>query len=100
MNQQSPKTSPRQLILGQLRHPLKLRFVICLTMFGLWYFFFFMPLAEETQTTTARIGREQKRMATAREIEQLKKDLAPYQELIPAKPATTKDLGPYESFGL
>jgi Tfp pilus assembly protein PilO len=125
MNQQSPKNSPKQLILNQLRHPLKLRLIICLTMFGLWYFFYFMPLSEGTQTTTARIGREQKRMATAREIEQLKKDLAPYQEFIPAganlnelmrqvidhlrtsplklldlKPGAAKDLGPYESIGL
>ena len=58
MNQKSPKTDPRQLILNQLRHPLKLRFILCLTMIGGWYFFFFMPLSEETEMTTARIGRE------------------------------------------
>ena len=80
----SPKTNPRQLILDQLRHPLKLRFILCLSMIAGWYFFFFMPLDEETEMTTARIGRELKRIATAREIEQLKKDLAPYQGLIPA----------------
>jgi Tfp pilus assembly protein PilO len=125
MNQKSPKTDPRQLILDQLRHPLKLRFIICLTMIGGWYFFFFMPLNDETETTTARIGREAKRIATAREIEQLKKDLAPYQGLIPVganlselmrqvidhlrssplklidlKPGTPKDLGAYETIGL
>jgi Tfp pilus assembly protein PilO len=125
MNQQSPKPSPKQLILGQLRHPLKLRFLICLTMIAGWYFFFFMPLTEETVMTSAQIGRERKRIATAREIEQLKKDLAPYQGLIPAganlgelmrqvidhlrssplklldlKPGTTKELGPYETIGL
>ena len=48
-----------------------------------WYFFFFMPLTDQTELTTARIGRELKRIATAREIEQLKKDLGPYQGLIP-----------------
>ena len=94
-------------------------------MIGGWYFFFFMPLGEETETTTARIGRERKRIATAREIEQLKKDLAPYQGLIPVganlselmrqvidhlrssplklidlKPETAKDLGPYETIGV
>jgi Tfp pilus assembly protein PilO len=125
MNQQSPKTNPKQLILNQLRHPLKLRFILCLTMIALWYLFFFMPLTEQTEMTTARIGRELKRIATAREIEQLKKDLAPYQGLIPAganlselmrqvidhlrtsplklldlKPGTTKELGPYEAIGL
>ena len=125
MNQQAPKTNPKRLILDQLRHPLKLRFILCLSMFAGWYFFFFMPLTDQTETTTARIGREQKRIATAREIEQLKKDLAPYQGLIPAganlselmrqvidhlrtsplklldlKPGAAKELGPYETIGL
>ena len=125
MSQQSRKTSPKELVLGQLRHPLKLRFILCLTTITGWYFFFFMPLTEQTQMTSARIGRERKRIATAREIEQLKKDLAPYQGLIPAganqselmrqvidhlrssplklldlKPGTTKELGPYEAIGL
>jgi Tfp pilus assembly protein PilO len=125
MSQPAPKTNPMQLILGQLRHPLKLRFILCLTMIAGWYFFFFMPLTDETEMTSARIGRETKRIATAREIEQLKKDLAPYQGLIPAganlselmrqiidhlrssplklldlKPGTTKELGPYETIGL
>lgn len=125
MSQQSAKTSPKQLILDQLRHPLKLRFIICLSMFAGWYFFFFVPLIEQTEMTSARMGREQKRIATAREIEQLKKDLAPYQGFIPAganlselmrqvidhlrtsplklldlKPGIAKDLGPYETIAL
>jgi Tfp pilus assembly protein PilO len=125
MNQKSAKTDRRQLILNQLRHPLKLRLILGLTMIGGWYFFFFMPLSEQTEMTTARIGREGKRITTAREIEQLKKDLAPYQGLIPVganlnelmrqvidhlrssplklidlKPGTAKDLGPYETIGL
>ena len=125
MSQQSPKTNPKQLILDQLRHPLKLRFIICLSMIAGWYFFFFMPLIEQTEMTSARMGREQKRIATAREIEQLKKDLAPYQGLIPAganlselmrqvidhlrtsplklldlEARNAKDLGPYETIGL
>jgi Tfp pilus assembly protein PilO len=125
MNQKTQKTDLRQLILGQLRHPLKLRFIVCLSMIAGWYFFFFMPLDEQTGMTTARIGRERKRIATAREIEQLKKDLAPYQGLIPAganlnelmrqvidhlrssplklvdlKPGTSKELGPYETIGV
>jgi Tfp pilus assembly protein PilO len=125
MTQKAPKPNPKQLILDQLRHPLKLRFIICLAAIAGWYFFFFMPLAEETGTTTARIVRERKRIATAREIEKLKEDLAPYQGLIPVganlsdlmrqvidhlrssplklidlKPGTAKDLGPYETIGL
>jgi hypothetical protein len=125
MNQKSAKTGQRQLILNQLRNPLKLRFILGFSMLGGWFFFFFMPLCEETEMTTGRIGRDLKRIATAREIEQLKKDLAPYQGLIPVganmselmrqvidrlrssplklidlKPGTARDLGPYETIGL
>ena len=67
----------------QLRHPLKLRLVLCLTIIGAWYFSFFTPLAKR-RSTTAAIARERKRIATAKEIETLKKALAPYHGLIPA----------------
>ncbi len=125
MNQPSTKTSPRQLIVGQLRNPLKLRLVLGVSLLGGWFFFFFMPLCDETEMTTARMGRELKRIATAQEIDQLTKNLAPYQGLIPVganmselmrqvidhlrgsplklidlKPGTAKDLGPYETIGL
>jgi Tfp pilus assembly protein PilO len=125
MSQTSPKTNVRELVLQQLRHPLKLRAIICLTMIGAWYFFFFMPLGDQTQMTTARIGRERKRIATAKEIEALKKALAPSQGHIPTeadfselmrhmvdhlrssplkvvdlKPEAPKDLGPFEAIGI
>jgi Tfp pilus assembly protein PilO len=125
MNKTAPKSSARDLILLQLRHPLKLRVIICLTTIGSWYFFFFMPLGDQIQVTTARVSRERKRVATAREIETLKKALAPYHVLIPAgadfnelmrhvidhlrssplklidlKPEAPKDLGPYQTIGI
>jgi Tfp pilus assembly protein PilO len=125
MNQKTAKPDLRQVILNQLRNPLKLRFMLGLSMLGGWYFFFFMPLCEQTEVTAARIGRDLKRIATAREIDRLKKNLAPYQGLVPAganlnelmrqvidhlrssplklidlKPGTAKDLGPYETIGL
>ena len=87
-----------------------------------WYFLFFSPLSETTAATTPRIASERKRVATAREIEQLKKALAPFQGRVPAgadinelmrhvidhirssplklldlKPEKPKDLGPYET---
>ena len=69
MSQTSPKSKAKDLILQQLRHPLKLRMVLCLTIIGAWYFSFFAPLGDETQITTATIARERKRIATAKEIE-------------------------------
>jgi hypothetical protein len=125
MNQKSAKPDPRQMILAQLRHPLKLRFIVGVSMLSGWYFFFFMPLCEQTEQTAGRIGRDLKRIATAREIDRLKKSLGPYQGLVPAganlndlmrqvidhlrssplklvdlKPGTAKDLGPFEAIGL
>jgi Tfp pilus assembly protein PilO len=125
MNQKPAKPDPRQIILDQLRHPLKLRFILGLSMLVGWYFFFFMPLCEQTELTAGRIARDLKRIATAREIDRLKKSLDPYQGLVPAganlndlmrqvidhlrssplklidlKPGTAKDLGPYETIGL
>ena len=125
MNQKTAKTDPREMILNQLRNPLKLRFLLGLSMLGGWYFCFFMPLCEQTEVTAGRIARDVKRIATAREIDKLKKSLAPYQGLVPAganlnelmrqvidhlrssplklidlKPGTAKDLGPYETIGL
>ncbi len=60
------KSNARELILGQLRHPLKLRLVVCLTVVCVWYLCFVMPLVDATQLTTTKIAREQKRIATAR----------------------------------
>jgi Tfp pilus assembly protein PilO len=125
MSQTSPKFTPKDLILQQLRHPLKLRVMLCLTIIGAWYFSFFAPLGDQTQMTLATIARERKRIDAAKEIETLKKALAPYNLRIPAgaditelmghvidhlrssplklvdlKPEAPKDLGPYQTFGI
>ena len=47
MNDKPGKPDPRQLILKQLRHPLKLRLLLGLSMIAGWYLLFFMPLAED-----------------------------------------------------
>jgi Tfp pilus assembly protein PilO len=125
MHEKPAKTDYKQAILGQLRQPLKLRLVLCLVIIVLWYAFFFSPLAEQTAATTAKISRERKRVATAREIDQLKKAMAPFKGRVPVgsdanelmrhviarirtsplklldlKPEKPKDLGPYEALGL
>lgn len=125
MSQKTTKSTPGELILKQLRQPLKLRLTLCLTVIIVWYLAFFMPIGEQTQATTASITRERKRIATAREIETLRKSLAPHLKLIRAgadlnelmrhvidhlrssplklidlKPDASRDLGPYQTIGI
>jgi Tfp pilus assembly protein PilO len=125
MNEKNAKTDYKQVILNQVRHPLKLRLLLCGAIITGWYVLFFSPLSEETVATTAKIVSERKRVAGSRQIEQLKKALAPYKGRVPAeaglnelmqyviarmrssplklldlKPEKSKDLGPYEALGL
>jgi Tfp pilus assembly protein PilO len=125
MNQKPAKTDYKQAILNQLRQPFKLRLLLCITVITSWYVFFFSPLSQETTATTATIIRERKRVATAREIDQLKKAMAPFKGRVPAgsdanelmrhviarirttplklldlKPEKSKDLGPYETLAI
>jgi hypothetical protein len=99
MNQQSPKTNLKQVILSQFRHPLKLRFIICLTMIASWFFFFFMPLTEETEMTSARL------IPAGANLSELMRQIIDHLrtsplKLLDLKPGTTKELGPYEAIGL
>src|SRR5579863_4999345 len=84
MNEKKAKTDYKLKILEQLRQPLKLRLLLCLAIITGWYFSFFSPLSEQTTATTAKIVTERKRVATAHQIEQLKKAMVPYQGSIPA----------------
>ena len=71
MTEKQAKTDYKQAI-TQLRQPLKLRLLLCVAIITVWYFLFFSPLSEETTAATAQIVTERKRVATARQIEQLK----------------------------
>jgi Tfp pilus assembly protein PilO len=123
---QTPATSGlSRTILKHLSHPLKLRLVLCAAAIMVWYALFLSPLSEQVSATTARIGNERKRVATARQIEQLKKSLLPHRDLagagddvhelirhvigrirtsplrlIDLKPENPRDLGPYQAIGL
>ena len=123
---QSPSTSgSKHVIIEQLRHPMKLRLCLCATIITGWYLLFYSPLTEQMAATTAGIATARKRVGTAREIEQLKEVLAPYQKrilagadvnelmrhvidhlrasplkLIDLKPEKSKDLGPFVTIGL
>ena len=50
-----------------MRHPLKLRMILCFALLIAWYLGIFAPIGEQTQSATMRISREQKRIATAKE---------------------------------
>jgi Tfp pilus assembly protein PilO len=124
MSQTPAKRGLRDLILKQLSHPLKLKVALCAAMVTVWYFLFFSPLGERVSATTSRVVVERKRVATAREIERLKKALLPYRDLVGSgdvhelmqhviqhlrssplrlidlKPEKPKDLGPYDAIGL
>jgi Tfp pilus assembly protein PilO len=120
-----PKIGLPRLLLGQLRHPEKLRIVLCVTILACWYAAFYGPLVERMTTTQARIDRERKRIASAQRIDDLHKTLAAYKDRIPAssdlneliqyvmsrgrtsplklidlKPEKTRSLGPYEALAL
>jgi|SRR5579885_2339444 hypothetical protein len=124
MSPAAPRPGPLQVVLKQLSNPLKLRFALCAAIIAVWQVGFFSPLSEEVTATTARIARERKRVATAREVERFKKALAPYREvagsddvhelirhvmgrirpsplrLLDLKPDKPKDLGPFLAIGL
>jgi Tfp pilus assembly protein PilO len=125
MSEKKAKTDYKQVILNQIRQPLKLRLLLCSTIITGWYFLFFSPLSEQTAATTAKIIKDRKRVAASRQIEQLKKAMAPYKgrvlagadlnelmqhviahmrssplKLLDLKPEKSKDLGPYETLGL
>jgi hypothetical protein len=125
MGQIPSKPAYGRMILGQLRHPVKLRVILSIAIVVAWQLIFFMPMSERMAATTARIEGERKRLATAREVERLRKGLAPYRELVSAggdanemirrviehirssplrlidlKPEGPKGFGPYRTIGL
>ena len=125
MSHPTTKSTASELILLHLRQPFKLRMILCIAMIALWYIGFFVPTYEQTAMTSARISREHKRIATAKEIEALKKAVEPHHELIRAsadlnelmrhvidhlrtsplklidlKPEASKDLGAYQTIGV
>ena len=125
MSQTHQTSGLGRVIAKQLSNPLKLRLALCFAMIVAWQALFFSPLGDTVSATTARTASERRRAATAREIEQLKKSLAPHRELIGAgddvhelmrhvmgrirssplrlvdlKPEKPKTVGPFEAIGL
>lgn len=113
------------MIAKQLSQPLKLRLVLCAATIVTWQALLCGPLGDRVSATTGRITSERRRAATAREIEQLKKSLAPHRDLVglgddvhelmrhvigrirssplrlvDLKPEKAKNVGPFEAIGL
>jgi hypothetical protein len=116
MSEKSAKSNSKQLILGQLRHPLKLRLALFVSVLGGWYYLVFAPLSERLAATTSAVDAERKRIAVALTphrgrvlatadldvlmrcvIDHLRSSPVKLADLKPEKP---QDLGPYESVGL
>ncbi len=125
MSGKSSKPGIGRLVLHQLSHPIKLRVALCLGMIFAWQVGFFGPLNDDVVATTARIGLERRRIATAQEVEQLKKAQTPHQDavgsadgvneliqflmtrirsspvrLVDLIPGKAKDLGPFQAISL
>jgi Tfp pilus assembly protein PilO len=85
MNKSESKAGMSRLLVGQLRHPIKLRLVLYLTILAAWYFLFYSPLNDEMAVTQARINKEQKRITMAREVEVVRKSLVAFKDRVPAR---------------
>lgn len=71
-----------RMVLKQLAHPLKLRLALTLAAVAAWQVAVLGPVGEQVAATTTTTDRERKRVATAREVEQLRKSLAPHARLV------------------
>ena len=125
MSHTPKKPNYPRMILNHLANPIELRLSLCVAIITAWFFLFFSPLSQQIADTTSRIDSERKRIAIAREIEQLRKAEAPVRSLIPIgadvnemmrhvigqlrssplkltdlRPEKTKDLGAFQTIGL
>jgi Tfp pilus assembly protein PilO len=73
------------LLKGQLQDPVRLRFVVCAVLLIGWYFGHHAPATEHILATSSRTEAEKRRIATAQQVERLRKALAPFQSRIPRK---------------
>jgi hypothetical protein len=125
MSDKPSRTRVFQILSRQLHHPVRLRLILCTAILTTWYFGFFSSLSAQISGTIAQIDKERNRSATAREIEGLRKALAPYRDRVPAtpdlnelirhvmdhirptsfklidlRPEKPRDLGPFEAIAL
>lgn len=83
------KAKPSKLLatLTNLVHsPAKLRALLTVLLLGGWYVGFATPRIEEIDTTSRQLGKERSRLELAKQVEHLRKQVARFQERIPATP--------------
>ena len=125
MSEKNSGSSLERLVLAQLRDPIRLRFALGVDPPRLLVLRILQPDERPDGPDLALTESERKRAATARQIEGLRKALAPFAERIPEhagqnelvqyvmahvrqspvklvdlKPTKTKDLGPFDDIGL
>ncbi len=125
MSEKTSGSSLQRLILTQLRNPTRLRFSLCAGLLASWYFGFSAPTNDRMASTSAKADSELKRAASARQIEELREMLVPFQARIPAhsgqnelnqyvlehvrqsplklvdlRPTKIKDVGSFDNIGL
>jgi Tfp pilus assembly protein PilO len=125
MNEKTSGSALERLVLTHLRDPMKLRVALAAAILASWYFGLYSPMSRQMALTLAQLEKERKRIATAKQIESLRKVLAPFRDRVPMqsgpneliqyvmahvrqsplklvdlKPAKTVDLGPLSGVGL
>lgn len=85
MSSKASSSGLGNLLRGQLQDPLRLRFILCAVLLAAWYFGHHSPATDYIQRTAARTETEKKRIATAQQVEKLRKALEPYARRIPSK---------------
>jgi Tfp pilus assembly protein PilO len=79
------KPSKLQASLANLAYsPVKLRIVLSLLLLGAWYGGFAMQHTDEIDTTTRELQKERNRLDLSKQVERLRKQVARFQERIPA----------------
>jgi hypothetical protein len=85
MGAKRQQSSLETFVLEQLQDPLRIRFVFCAVILIGWYFGHHSRATASIQQFQGRTEAEQKRIATARQIDQLRGVLAPFQGRIPER---------------
>jgi hypothetical protein len=86
------KSGLTRFVIERLHNPLQLRVIVCAGLPLAWYFLYCTPRCEDIAAKTDRLQHEEKRLALANDIEQLRARLKPIKDRFPAKVDPTEYL--------